>query len=137
MTDDKIPALSPGEDGQTPSGSRWEAANPTPDDSAGPAPYVSASLTYEPSDAPAPDAPRSGRKRLAGIGAAAAVAGLLVGGLGGFAVGTLNGPDRGSDVAFNHEGFGDHDGDHGGFPPPGGDQREHAPSTGGDDGSDT
>ena len=137
MTDDKLPAPTPGEDGQTPSGSRWETLDPTPDDTAGPAPYVSASLTYEPSDAPAPQAPRSRRKRLAGIGAAAAVAGLLFGGIGGYAAGNLPGSDRGSDVAFNHEGFGGPDGGHGGFPPPGGDRHEHAPSTGGDDGSDT
>jgi hypothetical protein len=152
FTSDATPVEPPEGEDQGHSGSRWEPTDPTVDQAdvtdaageespaaAGAAPYVSVPLDYEPTTAPEASKPRSGRRRLVGIGAAAAAAGLLVGGIGGFAVGLANGhDDRGGDVAFEHHGFGDHDDDRGGFPPPGapGDQ-EQAPSTGGDDGSET
>lgn len=125
------------EDGPAPestdSGSRWEPA-----DAASAPPYVSASLHEPPPPADRPETRRPRRGRLALIGAAAAAAGLVVGGASGFAVGHATSDDDRGELSFEHGGFpGHHDRD--GFAPPGappqGDDR--APSTDGDDGADT
>ncbi|MFN8191686.1 MAG: hypothetical protein U0R78_14825 [Nocardioidaceae bacterium] len=126
------------------SGSRWEPTSSTsaesvpsePEAAAAPPPYVSVPLSFPTGPAREPAAvPTRSRRRLTVIAGAAAAA-LLLGGVGGFTFGLVNGQlDGGSDVAFNHEGFENHEG----FAPPGGggDHEHRAPSTGGDDGSDT
>lgn len=125
------------------SGSRWEPTSSTsaeaafqgPEAPAAPPPYVSVPLSFPagPDRGPATAPPRS-RRRLTAIAGAAAAA-VLLGGVGGFTFGLVNGQFGGSDGAYHHEGFEHHDG----FAPPGGDRdhEHHAPSTGGDDGSDT
>ncbi|MCB0907536.1 MAG: hypothetical protein KDB63_10520 [Nocardioidaceae bacterium] len=149
MTDKTTPDETPVEpsegDDQRRSGSRWEPTDPAVDEAAAPEsetaaeppPYVSVPLSFP----PGPERERAGtptrrpRRRLTTIASAAAAA-LLIGGVGGFTFGLVNGQvDRGSDEAFNHEGFEHHDG----FAPAGGDggHERHAPSTGGDDGADT
>ena len=133
MTDDQPPQSNPGGSagsGAGASGNRWEPAAHQP------AADETAPLAGPPADGPAP-APyaaeptrRSWRDRLrpdrlgprARTGVAAGAAALVVGGVGGYAIGHAT-ADGGDGHAFDGQGFGGqrvdgHD-DHDGFPPQG------------------
>ena len=131
MTDDQPPQSNPGGSagsGAGASGNRWEPAAHQP------AADETAPLAGPPADGPAPYAAeptrRSWRDRLrpdrlgprARTGVAAGAAALVVGGVGGYAIGHAT-ADGGDGHAFDGQGFGGqrvdgHD-DHDGFPPQG------------------